>query len=81
MLHQFQKFVLTFDSIKIASRSRDGSRILVTREGYVSMWVDADEDLTALTWAKATPRPQMVLAPWGAGRGIKGGFSRAGVRS
>jgi hypothetical protein len=67
--------------IKISSTNKDGSRILVTREGYVGMWVDFETDLTTLKWTRVTPRPQMVMAPWGAGRGVRGGFARAGVRS
>jgi hypothetical protein len=60
--------------IQIAT-SKDESMICVAPDGdrRRALWVPANTQLETLVFAAYRAQPKMMPAPWGAGKGVKGG--------
>ncbi len=65
------------DSITISAVSQDGKRVYLTPGGDTTrgVWVDVGAPIESVSFPKTPFIPRLQLAPWGAGKGIKGGFS------
>jgi hypothetical protein len=59
----------------ISATSRDGKQKFVTPNGDQSrgVWIDADASPDSVKFAEPVVIGKLMAAPWGAGKGVKGG--------
>jgi hypothetical protein len=70
------------NNITISAVSKDYKRVFITPDGDLSrgIWVDVGASLEGVPFPATPFTPKLQLAPWGAGKGVKGGFSSLGQR-